>query len=87
MTMRTWGDGYGYLLVATGRMDAMVDPIVAPYDVGPMPVILAEAGGRFTDLAGNDGYAGGSGVATNGILHDEVLALLAGQNRGAIAGP
>lgn len=76
MAMRTWGDGYGYLLVATGRMEAMVDPVVAPYDIAPMPVILAEAGGRFTDLDGNDGYAGGSGVATNGVLHDEVLALL-----------
>ena len=76
MAMRTWGDGYGYLLVATGRMDVMVDPAVSAYDVAPMPVVLAEAGGRFTDLAGNDGYAGGSGVATNGLLHDEVLALL-----------
>jgi histidinol-phosphatase len=76
MTMRTWGDGYGYLLVATGRMDVMVDTEVAPYDVAAMPIVLAEAGGRFTDLAGNEGYAGGSGVATNGLLHDEVLALL-----------
>ena len=76
MTMRTWGDGYGYLLVATGRMDVMVDPAVSDYDVAAMPVVLAEAGGRFTDLAGDDGYAGGSGVATNGLLHDEVLALL-----------
>lgn len=74
--MRTWGDGYGYLLVATGRMEAMVDPTVAAYDVAAMPVILAEAGGRFTDLAGRGGYEGGSGVATNGLLHDEVLALL-----------
>ena len=76
MTMRTWGDGYGYLLVATGRMEVMVDTEVAPYDVAAMPVVLAEAGGRFTDLQGRDGYAGGSGVATNGVLHDEVLALL-----------
>jgi histidinol phosphatase-like enzyme (inositol monophosphatase family) len=76
MPMRTWGDGYGYLLVATGRMEVMVDHEVAPYDIAAMPVILAEAGGRFTDLAGNEGYAGGSGVATNGLLHDEVLALL-----------
>ena len=52
LVLRTWGDGYGYALVATGRAAAMVDPIVAPYDVGPMPVLLAEAGGRFTDLAG-----------------------------------
>lgn len=80
MQMRTWGDGFGYLLVATGRMDVMVDPAVEAYDVAPMPVILAEAGGRFTDLSGEDGYAGGSGIASNGLLHDDALGLF-GQNR------
>jgi histidinol-phosphatase len=74
--MRTWGDGYGYLLVATGRMDVMVDPVVEPYDVAAMPAIIAEAGGRFTDDQGRPGYDGGSGVATNGLLHDDVLGLL-----------
>lgn len=74
--LRTWGDGYGYALVATGRATAMVDLIVEPYDVGPMPVILAEAGGRFTDLSGAPGIAGGSGLATNGVIHDEILSLL-----------
>ena len=75
--LRTWGDGYGYALVATGRVAAMVDPIVAPYDVGPMPVLLAEAGGRFTDLTGATTIDGGSGLATNGLVHDELQALLA----------
>ncbi|HEX6421966.1 MAG TPA: inositol monophosphatase family protein [Acidimicrobiales bacterium] len=74
--LRTWGDGYGYALVATGRADAMVDPTVEVYDVAPMPVILAEAGGRFTGVDGTPGAAAGSGVATNGTLHDELLALL-----------
>jgi fructose-1,6-bisphosphatase/inositol monophosphatase family enzyme len=74
--LRTWGDGYGYALVASGRVAAMVDPIVEPYDVGPMPVLLAEAGGRFTDLAGRDRIDGGSGLATNGQVHDALLALL-----------
>jgi histidinol-phosphatase len=74
--LRTWGDGYGYALVATGRAAAMVDPIVEPYDIGPMPVILAEAGGRFTDLAGREGISGGSGVGTNGLLHDALLDAL-----------
>jgi fructose-1,6-bisphosphatase/inositol monophosphatase family enzyme len=81
MQLRTWGDGFGYLLVATGRMDAMVDPTVEPYDIAPMPVVLAEAGGRFTDLHGAEGYRGGSGVATNGALHDDVLAVLDGRRR------
>ena len=76
--LRTWGDGYGYALVATGRAAAMVDPIVEPYDIAPMPVILAEAGGRFTDLGGAPGFEGGSGVATTGPLHDELLAALTG---------
>jgi histidinol-phosphatase len=74
--LRTWGDGYGYALVATGRLDAMVDPTVEVYDVAAMPVILAEAGGRFTSLDGTEGAAGGSGVATNGAVHDDLLKLL-----------
>lgn len=74
--LRTWGDGYGYALVATGRVAAMVDPEVAPYDVGPMPVLLAEAGGRFTDLRGEMTIEGGSGLASNGLVHDELLELL-----------
>jgi histidinol-phosphatase len=77
--MRTWGDGYGYALVATGRADLMVDPTVEQYDVAPMPVILAEAGGRFSNLSGAPGAGGGSGLASNGRLHDAALALLAGR--------
>jgi histidinol-phosphatase len=74
--VRTWGDGYGYALVATGRAAAMIDPVVEAYDVGPMPVILAEAGGRFTDLDGSATISGGSGLGTNGRLHDVLLELL-----------
>ncbi|MGH9111604.1 MAG: inositol monophosphatase family protein [Acidimicrobiales bacterium] len=77
--LRTWGDGYGYALVATGRADAVVDPTVEVYDVAAMAVILAEAGGRFTNMEGIDGAAGGSGVATNGRIHDDLLAVLAGR--------
>jgi histidinol-phosphatase len=76
--LRTWGDGYGYALIATGRADAMVDPSVEVYDVAPMPVIMAEAGGRFTSLDGAPGAAGGSGIATNGLVHDDLLAVLQG---------
>jgi histidinol phosphatase-like enzyme (inositol monophosphatase family) len=74
--LRTWGDGYGYALVATGRAAAMVEPSVAPYDIGPMPVLLHEAGGRFTDIAGEVSIETGTGIATNGLLHDELLAVL-----------
>lgn len=78
-TLRTWGDGYGYLLVATGRADAMVDPEVKVWDLGPMPVIFREAGGRFSDLTGVERHDGGSALASNGHLHDALLAHLAGR--------
>lgn len=77
LALRTWGDAYGYALVATGRADVMVDPVVAVWDVAPMPVILAEAGGRFTDYTGQERADGGNGIATNGRLHEAVRALLA----------
>jgi histidinol phosphatase-like enzyme (inositol monophosphatase family) len=76
LQLRTWGDGYGYVLVATGRIDAMVDPEAAYWDLAPMPTVITEAGGRFTDWTGDPTARGGHGLATNGHLHDEVLALL-----------
>jgi histidinol phosphatase-like enzyme (inositol monophosphatase family) len=77
--LRTWGDAYGYALVATGRVEAMVDPTAALWDLAPMPVILSEAGGRFTTLDGGDDPAGGSGIGScGGELHDELLGVLAG---------
>jgi histidinol-phosphatase len=75
--LRTWGDGYGYALVATGRVEAMYDPIAELYDLAPMPIVLAEAGGRFSDLSGANEPGRGSGLATNGHLHDDLLQLLA----------
>jgi histidinol-phosphatase len=73
---RTWGDGYGYLMVATGRADVMVDPIMALWDAASLPAILEEAGGTFTDWQGNPTHQAGEGVATNGLLLPEVLACL-----------
>lgn len=77
--LRTWGDGFGYAMVATGRADAMVDPEVSLWDVAPMPVVLAEAGGRFSSWSGSADPREGSGVATNGEGHEELLALLRGE--------
>lgn len=77
-SMRTWGDGYGFALVATGRIDVMIDPEAALWDVAPMPVILHEAGGRFSDLHGQHDPSTGSGVASNGVIHEQVLGLLEG---------
>ncbi|MGW8264904.1 MAG: inositol monophosphatase family protein [Longimicrobiales bacterium] len=77
---RSWGDCYGHILVATGRAEIMVDPILSPWDAAPFVPILSEAGGRFTDKDGVAGAHGGSGVSTNGILHEEVLRILRGQS-------
>jgi histidinol phosphatase-like enzyme (inositol monophosphatase family) len=74
---RTWGDGYGYLLVATGRAELMVDAICNPWDVAAMLPILSEAGGRFTDWRGNETCRGGEGLGSNGRIHDEVVSILA----------
>lgn len=76
-TLRTWGDGYGYSLVATGRAEAMVDPGAEVWDLAPLPVIIGEAGGRLTGIDGAEGTIdGGSAVASNGILHDALLTAL-----------
>ena len=73
---RTWGDCYGHALVATGRAEVQVDPVMAPWDAGPFLTIVTEAGGSFTTLAGVATLHGGSGVSTNGVLHEEVLREL-----------
>lgn len=73
---RTWGDGYGYLLVATGRADVMIDPLMNPWDAAAVEPVITEAGGRFSDWRGLPRIDGGDGLATNGLVHEAVLALL-----------
>ena len=73
---RTWGDCYGYMLVATGRADIMIDPIAELWDASPLLPIITEADGRFTDLSGKETIYGHSALATNGEIHDQVLAIL-----------
>lgn len=73
---RSWGDGYGYLLVATGRADVMVDPICNAWDVAAILPVVIESGGKFSDWQGQGTVRGGDGVGTNGVLHDAVLAFL-----------
>ena len=78
VVFRTWGDAYGYALVATGRAEAMIDPLANPWDIAPMAVIIPEAGGRFSNFDGverPDSWNRNSGVATNGILHDDLIGL------------
>jgi histidinol phosphatase-like enzyme (inositol monophosphatase family) len=73
---RTWADCYGYVLVATGRAEIALDPVVNVWDCAALLPIVEEAGGRFTDWAGRRTINGGEAVATNGVLHDQVLGLL-----------
>jgi histidinol-phosphatase len=73
---RSWGDGYGYLMVATGKADVMVDPECNAWDVAAILPIVSEAGGKFSDWAGNATTRGGDGVGTNGKLHGLVLSAL-----------
>lgn len=73
---RSWGDCYGHALVATGRAEVMVDPVLSPWDAAPLLTILTEAGGTFTDLDGNATIHGGSGISTNGVLHSAVVDRL-----------
>lgn len=76
LSCRTWGDAYGYLLVATGRVDVMIDPIMAPWDIAPLSPIISEAGGVFTDLDGSKNHMGTSAVACNRELHMEIMEII-----------
>ncbi len=73
---RAYGDFWSYVLVAEGAVDIACEPEVKLHDLAAPAIVVSEAGGRFTDLAGLPGPGGGSAVATNGHLHDEVLTRL-----------
>ena len=72
-------DCYGHYLVATGRAEIMIDPIMNAWDNAPLQAIIEEAGGRFTDLKNNPTIHGDSAISTNGLLHDQVLEILNNQ--------
>lgn len=73
---RTWGDGYGYLLVATGRAEVMVDPIVNPWDVAAVAPVIEEAGGRFSSWRGDFDIRASHCLGSNGLVHEQVLSRL-----------
>jgi histidinol-phosphatase len=75
-TSRTWGDCYGYVLVATGRADVMLDPVMNLWDCAPLLPIMEEAGGTFTDWRGVGTVDGGNSIATNGLLFEEVMRII-----------
>jgi histidinol-phosphatase len=74
---RAFGDFWQHCLVAEGSLDIAAEAIVNPWDVAAAQVLVTEAGGRFSDLSGKPDFNGGSALSTNGLLHDETLAILA----------
>ncbi|NOK64338.1 MAG: histidinol-phosphatase [Chloroflexi bacterium AL-W] len=74
---RTWGDAYGYVLVATGRAEVMLDPAMSVWDCAALLPVVQEAGGTFTDWHGTPSIHNEEAIATNGLLHEEVLRLVA----------
>jgi len=85
-TMRTWGDCYGYLLVATGRADIMVDDVISDWDGAAFMPIITEAGGTFTDWRGRATPFGGDAIATNAKLGAIVRDILAPEGVAVTAG-
>lgn len=74
--VRAYGDFLSYCLLAEGAVDIAAEPEVSVWDLAALDVLVHEAGGRFTSLDGTAGPHGGSAVATNGLLHGEVLNRL-----------
>jgi histidinol-phosphatase len=83
---RAYGDFWSYMLVAEGSVDVACEPELALHDMAALVPIVTEAGGRFTGLDGTDGPWGPGGVATNGEVHDRVIAALAGDVQGDMLG-
>ena len=73
---RGWGDCYGHVLAATGRIDIMLDPRMNPWDAAPFLPIYAAAGGHYTTWKGEATIWGKDGVGTNADLHREVIEIL-----------
>ncbi|MBN1441742.1 MAG: histidinol phosphate phosphatase [Planctomycetes bacterium] len=76
---RSWGDCYGHVLVATGRAEAMLDPVLQDWDAMALRPIVEEAGGAFTDWRGKATAQGKSGVSSNGLVTAELNDLIAGR--------
>ena len=67
------GDFWSHMLVAEGAVDVAIEPVLALWDMAALDIIVREAGGTFTNTAGHNGPFGGSGVSTNGVLHNAVI--------------
>ena len=74
------GDFWSHMLVAEGAVDVAIEPVLAVWDMAALDIIVREAGGFFTNTAGQNGPFGGSGVSTNGLLHKAVISGLNPKN-------
>ena len=77
--VRGWGDAYGHMLVATGRIDVMLDALMSPWDCAALVPILQESGATFTDWNGVTTIYGGNAVSTNGFLYEQVMQTIRGE--------
>lgn len=75
LNMRGYGDVHGYHLVATGRADVMFEPKTKPWDVSAYQIIIKQAGGKYSDFSGNEFALGPTSLATNGLLHKELVRI------------
>jgi fructose-1,6-bisphosphatase/inositol monophosphatase family enzyme len=73
---RSWGDCYGHILVATGRAEVMLDPVMNVWDCAALMPIVQEAGGTFTDWGGRPTIRGGNAISTNGLLFEQVMRVV-----------
>jgi histidinol-phosphatase len=73
---RGFGDYFGHTFVARGQAEAMVELDLKPWDIAAVKIIVEEAGGRFTDFTGAATVYGGDAIASNGLVHDEIMKLL-----------
>lgn len=73
--LRGWSDAYGWALLATGRVDVVVDPTTKLWDIAPMHTIISEAGGRVQTVGGDGELFYDWAIGTNGVIHDETAAL------------
>jgi histidinol phosphatase-like enzyme (inositol monophosphatase family) len=80
---RTWGDAYGHVLVATGRAEVMLDPVMNVWDCAALMPILQEAGGTFTDWEGVPTIHGGNAISTNGALFESVMETIRQSSEGS----
>lgn len=77
--LRGWGDAYGHVLVATGRIDVMLDAVMNPWDCAALVPVVQESGGTFTDWDGVATIYGGGAISSNGALFQEVMKTIRDQ--------